>query len=58
LPPGAGLRYRQLYVYGLLPILLVAWLAPGVVGAFLWPARRLMDLGLALVGGFAIPGGS
>jgi Zn-dependent protease len=58
LPPGAGLRYRQLYVFGLLPILLVAWLAPGVVGAFLWPARRLLDLALAVVGGFAIPGGS
>ena len=58
LPPGAGLRYRQLYMFGFLPILVISWLAPGVIGAFLWPAHRLMDLGLALVGGFALPGAS
>jgi Zn-dependent protease len=56
LPPGAGLKYRQLYVFGFLPILIVSWLAPGVIGVFLWPAHQLMQLGLAVVGGFAIPG--
>jgi Zn-dependent protease len=56
LPPGAGLKYRQLYVFGFLPILIVSWLAPGVIGVFLWPAYQLMQLGLAVVGGFAIPG--
>src|SRR2546425_765218 len=58
LPPGAGLRYRQLYMFGFLPILVISWLAPGVIGAFLWPAHRLMELGLTLVGGFALPGTS
>src|SRR5437879_11851245 len=56
LPPGAGLRYRQLYMFGFLPILVVSWLAPGVITVFLWPAHRLLDLGIAIVGGFAIPG--
>jgi Zn-dependent protease len=54
LPPGAGLRYRQLYVFGFLPIMLVSWLAPGVITAFLWPATHLMQLGLAVVGQFRI----
>ena len=56
LPPGAGLKYRQLYMFGFLPILVVSWLAPGVIAVFLWPAHRLLDLGIAIVGGFAIPG--
>src|SRR3989449_3089693 len=56
LPPGAGLKYRQLYMFGLLPILLVSWVAPGVIAVFLWPAHRLLDLGIAIVGGLAIPG--
>src|SRR5207247_9274925 len=56
LPPGAGLKYRQLYVLGFLPILLVSWVAPGVIAVFLWPAHRLLDLGIAIVGGLAIPG--
>ena len=54
LPPGAGLRYRQLYVLGFLPIVAVSWLAPGIIDAFLWPADRLMQLASALVGGFVI----
>lgn len=58
LPPGAGLKYRQLYMFGFIPILAISWLAPGVIGAFLWPARELMNIGLALVRGFAIPGAS
>ena len=56
LPPGAGLKYRQLYMFGFLPILLVSWVAPGVIAVFLWPAHRLLDLGIAIVGGLAIPG--
>src|SRR5436309_2856717 len=54
LPPGAGLKYRQLYMLGFIPILLISWLAPGVITLFLWPADRLMQLGLAVVGGFRI----
>lgn len=54
LPPGAGLRYRQLYALGFVPILAVSWFAPGVISVFLWPAHQLMSLGLALVGGFQI----
>ena len=54
LPPGAGVRYRQLYMLGFLPILAVSWLAPGVINVFLWPAARLMQLGDLLVGGFRI----
>jgi len=57
LPPGAGLKYRQLYVLGFLPILLITWFAPGVIHLFLWPADRLMDLGLTVVGGFRIVAG-
>jgi len=56
LPPAVGLRYRQLYRFGFLPILLISYLAPGVIDVFLWPAKRLMDLGLAVVGGFALGG--
>ena len=58
LPPGAGLKYRQLYMLGLIPILLISWLAPGVITLFLWPADRLMQLGLAVVGGFRIVAGA
>ena len=56
LPPAAGLRFRQLYMLGIIPILLVVWLFPGVVGAFMWPARALMHLADHLVGGFGIGG--
>ena len=56
LPPAAGLRYRQLYVLGIIPIMLVVWLLPGVIDAFLWPARALMSVAEALVGGLALPG--
>jgi len=58
LPPGAGLRYRQLYMLGFIPILLISWFAPGVITLFLWPADRLMQLGLAVVGGFRIVAGA
>lgn len=54
LPPGAGARYRQLYVFGIIPILLISWLVPGVIDVFLWPAAWLMHLGMSVVGGFGI----
>jgi Zn-dependent protease len=54
LPPGWGLKYRQFYALGMLPLLLILWLAPGVIDVFLWPAQQLMNLGLAVVGGLRI----
>ena len=57
LPPGAGMRYRQLYALGFLPILLVMWLLPGVVDFFMWPVYQLMGVAGMLVGPFALPGG-
>jgi Zn-dependent protease len=57
LPPAAGLRFRQLYALGFIPIMLVVWFLPGVVGVFLWPASRLMGLATAAVGGLTLPGG-
>jgi Zn-dependent protease len=56
LPPTAGLRFRQLYVLGIIPIVLIVWLLPGVVDAFLWPARALMGLAQGVIVGFALPG--
>ena len=56
LPPAAGTRYRQLYALGFLPIMLVVWLLPGVVDAFLWPAHQLMAAAWMLVGTFHLPG--
>ena len=56
LPPAAGMRYRQLYGLGIVPIMLVVWLLPGVVDVFLWPAHWLMNAALFLVGDFRIPG--
>ena len=54
LPPGWGLKYRQFSALGMLPLLLILWLAPGVINLFLWPAYQLMNLGLAVVGGLRI----
>jgi Zn-dependent protease len=56
LPPAAGLQYRQLYALGFIPIMLVVWLLPGVVDAFLWPAHKLMAAAWGVVGGFRLPG--
>jgi Zn-dependent protease len=56
LPPAAGMQFRQLYILGILPILLVVQFLPGVVNAFMWPARSLMHAALIVVGGFALPG--
>jgi len=57
LPAGAGLRYRQLYSFGFLPIMAISWFAPVLLTPFLWPAKQLMHLGLTLVGPFVLPGG-
>lgn len=56
LPPAAGMQYRQLYALGMIPIVLVVWLLPGVVDAFLWPAHKLMGAAWGLVGSFRLPG--
>lgn len=57
LPPAAGMRFRQLYALGFIPIMLVVVFLPGVVNVFLWPAGRLMRLATAAVGGLTLPGG-
>ena len=56
LPPGAGLKYRQFYALGMVPLFLIIWLAPVLLTPFLWPARQLLQLGWAVVGGYALPG--
>ena len=56
LPPAAGMRFRQLYMFGIFPILLVVWFLPGVVNVFMWPARTLIEAALSVVGGLLIPG--
>lgn len=56
LPPGAGLRYRQFYAFGMVPLFLIVWFAPVLLTPFLWPALQLMRLGWAVVGGYALPG--
>ena len=58
LPPGAGLKYRQLQALGFIPVMLLVWVFPGVLQVLLWPAYLLMGMGLALVGGFAVPPGA
>ena len=58
LPARAGATYRRLYMLGFLPILLLVWLWPGAVDVLLWPARQLLRLALALVGGFAVSSGA
>jgi Zn-dependent protease len=56
LPPALGMQYRQLYVLGIIPIMLIVWLLPGVVDAFLWPQRALMGVAQGIVRGLALPG--
>jgi len=56
LPPALGMQYRQLYVLGIIPIMLIVWLLPGVVDAFLWPQRALMSVAQGIVRGLALPG--
>jgi len=54
LPPGAGLRYRNLYAFGFLPVMVLIWIFPGVLRVLLWPAMFLLGLGDAVVGGYAL----
>ena len=58
LPPGAGLKYRQLQAFGFLPVMVLVWAIPGVLQVLLWPAYHLMGVGVALVGGFAVSPGA
>ena len=58
LPPGAGLKYRQLQALGFIPVVLLIWVFPGALQVLLWPATQLMSVGLALVGGFALSPGA
>src|SRR5436190_22971235 len=58
LPPGAGLKYRQLQAFGFIPIMVLMWVFPGVLQALLWPAYELMGVGWALVRGFAVSQGA
>jgi Zn-dependent protease len=58
LPPGAGLKYRQLQALGFIPVVLLIWVFPSVLQVLLWPATQLMNIGLALVGGFALSPGA
>jgi len=57
LPPAAGMRFRQLYGFGIVPILLVMWLLPGVIDAFMWPGIKLLGLALKLVFPLRLEGG-
>ena len=57
LPPAAGMRYRQLYALGMIPIVLVMWLLPGVIRLFMWPGIQLLTGALRLVLPLGLPGG-
>jgi Zn-dependent protease len=57
LPPAAGMRYRQLYALGVIPILLVVWFLPGVIDFFMWPAVKLLGVALRLLYPLALQGG-
>jgi Zn-dependent protease len=56
LPPEAGLKYRQLQRFGFLPIMALSYFLPGAITLLLWPAVQLMQLGVAVVGGYRLPG--
>jgi len=58
LPPGAGLKYRQLQGLGFIPVMLLVWVFPGVLQVLLWPAYHLMGFALLLVRGFAVSPGA
>jgi Zn-dependent protease len=58
LPPGAGLKFRQLYAFGFIPIFLIVAFAPFLLKPFLWPVTALMTLVRGLVNFFALPGAS
>lgn len=54
LPPGWGLKYRQLYAFGIFPLFLILWLAPALLAPFQWPVGQLLRLSWSLVGGYAL----
>lgn len=56
LPPAAGARYRAFGRFGFLPILALTYFLPGLFQIILWPAGQLMQLGIAVVGGYRLPG--
>jgi Zn-dependent protease len=61
LSPQAGLKYRQLYAMGYLPIiafLLFVRLVPAAQGVYLWPVQELMTGALSLVGRFTVSDGA
>jgi Zn-dependent protease len=58
LPPGAGLKFRKLYAFGLIPLVLIIAFAPALLAPFQWPVNHLFDWGWRLVSGFALPGAS
>ena len=57
LPPAAGMRFRQLYSFGIIPILLVVWLLPGVIDFFMWPGVQLLGVTLRVLYPFLLAGG-
>lgn len=56
LPPAAGLKYRQLYQFGFIPLFLIIMFAPSLLAPFQWPVMALMQVSAGLVQGFALPG--
>ena len=61
LSPEVGLKYRQLYAMGYVPIiafLVFVRLVPAARGVYLWPARALMTGALSLVGRFSVSEGA
>ncbi len=58
LPPGWGLKYRQFYALGMLPLFLILWLAPALLTPFLWPVTQLLQLSMSVVQGFALSAGA
>ena len=56
LPPAAGLKFRQLFAFGFIPIFVILAFAPGLLTPFLWPVHLLMDVGRILLRRFALPG--
>src|SRR6266508_1293831 len=57
LPPGAGLKYRQLQRFGFIPIMVLSFMLPGVIHFFLWPAVQILTLALGVVYPLALPHG-
>lgn len=58
LPPGWGLKYRQFYALGMLPLFLILWLAPALLTPFMWPVTQLLQLSMSVVQGFALSAGA